>query len=325
MTTVEQKLTDMRTEYGKTLIEIGKENPNVVVLGADTTDSLKTAAFGKEFPNRFFNVGIAEANLVSVAAGLAIEGKIAFASTYAIFVPGRAVDQIRNAIAYPSRGDKMGLNVKLVVSHGGLSVGADGGSQQQIEDSAITRAIPNMKVLIPADTVTVNNLTWIISQKYGPFYMRMTRTKTPIIHEDSQEFEIGKGITLVDGSDCTIASCGITVNMALEAAESLKQEGISCRVIDVFSIKPIDIELLEKAARETGAIITCEEHNIMGGMGSAVAEVVSEHYPVPIKRIGAQDMFGESCRDKEIPLLLEKHGISSINIANSVKEIRSKK
>ena len=325
MTTVEQKLTDMRTEYGKTLIEIGKENPNVVVLGADTTDSLKTAAFGKEFPNRFFNVGIAEANLVSVAAGLAIEGKVAFASTYAIFVPGRAVDQIRNAIAYPSRGDKMGLNVKLVVSHGGLSVGADGGSHQQIEDIAITRAIPNMKVLIPADTVTVNNLTWIISQKYGPFYMRMARSKTPIVHEDSQEFEIGKGITLVDGSDCTIASCGITVNMALEAAESLKQEGISCRVIDVFSIKPIDIELLEKAARETGAIITCEEHNIMGGMGSAVAEVVSEHYPVPIKRIGAQDMFGESCRDKEIPLLLEKHGISSINIAKSVKEIRSKK
>ncbi len=325
MTTVEQKLTDMRTEYGKTLIEIGKENPNVVVLGADTTDSLKTAAFGKEFPNRFFNVGIAEANLVSVAAGLAIEGKIAFASTYAIFVPGRAVDQIRNAIAYPSRGDKMGLNVKLVVSHGGLSVGADGGSHQQIEDIAITRAIPNMKVLIPADTVTVNNLTWIISQKYGPFYMRMARSKTPIVHEDSQEFEIGKGITLIDGSDCTIASCGITVNMALEAAESLKQEGISCRVIDVFSIKPIDIELLEKAARETGAIITCEEHNIMGGMGSAVAEVVSEHYPVPIKRIGAQDMFGESCRDKEIPLLLEKHGISSINIAKSVKEIRSTK
>ena len=325
MTTVEQKLTDMRTEYGKTLIEIGKENPNVVVLGADTTDSLKTAAFGKEFPNRFFNVGIAEADLVSVAAGLAMEGKVAFASTYAIFVPGRAVDQIRNAIAYPSRGDKMGLNVKLVVSHGGLSVGADGGSHQQIEDIAIIRAIPNMKVLIPADTVTVNNLTWIISQKYGPFYMRMARTKTPIIHEDSQEFEIGKGITLVDGSDCTIASCGITVNMALEAAESLKQEGISCRVIDVFSIKPIDIELLEKAARETGAIITCEEHNIMGGMGSAVAEVVSEHYPVPIKRIGVQDMFGESCRDKEIPLLLEKHGISSINIAKSVKEIRSKK
>ena len=251
-------------------------------------------------------------------------GKTSFASTYAIFVPGRAVDQIRNAIAYPSRGDKMGLNVKLVVSHGGLSVGADGGSHQQIEDIAILRAIPNMKVLIPADTIAVKKLTWIISQQYGPFYMRMARSKTPVIHQDSQEFTIGKGITLADGSDCTIAACGITVKMALEAAESLKQEGISCRVIDMFSIKPIDAELLEKAARETGSIVTCEEHNILGGMGSAVAEVVSERYPVPIKRIGAQDMFGESCRDKEVPLLLEKHGISSINIAKTVKEIRNK-
>ncbi len=315
----------MRTEYGKTLIEIGKENQNIVVLGADTTDSLKTAEFGKEFPNRFFNVGIAEANLVTVAAGLAIAGKISFASTYAIFLPGRAVDQIRNAIAYPSRDNKKGLNVKLVVSHGGLTVGADGGSHQQIEDIAITRAIPNMKVLIPADTIAVKKLTWIISQQYGPFYMRLARMKTPIVYDDSQNFEIGQGITLVDGSDCTIAACGITVSMALDAAESLKREGISCRVIDLFSIKPIDTKLLEKAARETGAIVTCEEHNIMGGMGSAVAEIISEHYPVPIKRIGAQDMFGESCRDKEIPLLLEKHGISSINIANTVKEIRSKK
>ena len=324
MTTVEPQMTDMRTEYGKTLIEIGKENPNVVVLGADTTDSLKTSGFGKEFPNRFFNVGIAEANLVSVAAGLAISGKISFASTYAIFVPGRAVDQIRNAIAYPSRGDKKGLNVKLVVSHGGLSVGADGGSHQQIEDIAIMRAIPNFRVFIPADTVAVKKLARIMSQEYGPFYMRMARSKTPVVHQDSQEFAIGKGITLADGSDCTIAACGITVNMALEAAQSLKQEGISCRVLDMFSVKPIDADLLEKAARETGSIVTCEEHNILGGMGSAVTEVISERYPVPIKRIGAQDMFGESCRDKEIPLLLEKHGISSINIAKTVKEIRSK-
>ncbi|MFB5611322.1 MAG: transketolase family protein [Nitrosopumilaceae archaeon] len=317
-------MTDMRTEYGKTLIEIGKENPNVVVLGADTTDSLKTAGFGKEFPNRFFNVGIAEANLVSVAAGLAISGKTSFASTYAIFVPGRAVDQIRNAIAYPSRGDKKGLNVKLVVSHGGLSVGADGGSHQQIEDIAIMRAIPNFRVFIPADTIAVKKLARLMAQEYGPFYMRMARSKTPVVHQDSQEFAIGKGINLVDGSDCTIAACGITVKMALEAAESLKQEGISCRVLDMFSIKPIDADLLEKAARETGSIVTCEEHNILGGMGSAVAEAVSERYPVPIKRIGAQDMFGESCRDKEIPLLLEKHGISSINIANTVKEVRRK-
>ncbi|MEK6956450.1 MAG: transketolase family protein [Thermoproteota archaeon] len=318
-------LTDMRSEYGKTLIEIGKENQNIVVLGADTTDSLKTASFGKEFPDRFFNVGIAEANLVSVAAGLAYAGKVAFASTYAIFLPGRCVDQIRNAIAYPSRDDKNGLNVKLVVSHGGISVGADGGSHQQIEDIAIMRAIPNLTVLIPADTIAVSKLTWIMSQRYGPHYMRMARSATPLVHQESQDFEIGKGIVLRDGTDCTIAACGITVKMALDAADSLKKEKISCRVIDGFSIKPIDENLLEKAARETGAIVTCEEHNVMGGFGSAVSEVVSERYPVPIKRVGVQDKFGESARDNEIPQLLEKHGISSINIAKAVKEARSRK
>ena len=318
-------LTDMRSEYGKTLIEIGKENQNVVVLGADTTDSLKTASFGKEFPDRFFNVGIAEANLVSVAAGLAYAGKVAFASTYAIFLPGRCVDQIRNAIAYPSRVDKNGLDVKLVVSHGGISVGADGGSHQQIEDIAIMRAIPNLTVLIPADTIAVSKLTWIMSQRYGPHYMRMARSATPLVHQESQDFEIGKGIVLRDGTDCTIAACGITVKMALDAADSLKKEGISCRVIDGFSIKPIDENLLEKAARETGCIVTCEEHNVMGGFGSAVSEVVSERYPVQIKRVGVQDKFGESARDNEVPQLLEKYGISSINIAKAVKEARSRK
>jgi transketolase len=316
---------DMRTAYGKALVDLGQENQNVVVLGADTTDSLKTADFGKKFPNRFFNVGIAEANLVSVAAGLAISGKTAFASTYAIFLPGRCVDQIRNAIAYPSPGDKKGLNVKLVVSHGGISVGADGGSHQQIEDIAIMRAIPHFTVLIPADSVAVSKLTWIISQKYGPFYMRMARSATPIVHSESQEFEIGKGITMRDGADCTIAATGITVQMAFEAAHSLKAEGVSCKVIDSFCIKPIDSELLEKSARETGCIVTCEEHNIMGGFGSAVSEVVSETYPVPIKRIGVADRFGESARDNEIPLLLEKHGITSINIAKAVKEVIGKK
>lgn len=321
MTEQKQQLTDMRTEYAKALVALGQENPNVVVLGADTTDSLKTSKFGQAFPDRFFNVGIAEANLVSVAAGLAISGKVAFASTYAIFLPGRCVDQIRNAIAYPSRPGKNGLNVKLVVSHGGLSVGADGGSHQQIEDIAIMRAIPNMRVLIPADTIAVSKLTWIISQNYGPFYMRMARSKTPVVHSESQEFEIGKGLTLRDGSDCTIAACGITVKMALDAADSLKQEGISCRVIDGFSVKPIDADLLEKAARQTGGIVTCEEHNVMAGFGSAVSEVVTDTYPVPIKRIGVQDEFGESARDKEIPLLLQKHGITSINIARSVKKV----
>ncbi|MEW6042875.1 MAG: transketolase family protein [Thermoproteota archaeon] len=319
------QLGDMRTAYGKTLLEIGDENPNVVVLGADTTDSLKTADFGKKFPNRFFNVGIAEANLVSVAAGLAISGKVAFASTYAIFVPGRCVDQIRNAIAYPSPGDKKGLNVKLVVSHGGISVGADGGSHQQIEDIAIMRAIPHVSVLVPADSIAVSKLTWIISQKYGPYYMRMARSATPIVHPEGQEFEIGKGIVMREGSDCTITATGITVKMALDAADSLKSEGISCKVIDSFSVKPIDAELLEKSARETGCVVTCEEHNIMGGFGSAVSEVISETYPVPIKRIGVADRFGESARDNEIPLLLEKHGITSLNIAKAVKEVIGRK
>ena len=318
------EMTDMRTMYGETLIKIGEENPNIVVVGADTTDSLKTKPFGKKFPNRFFNVGIAEANLVSVSAGLAAEGKIPFASTYAIFLPGRCVDQIRNAIAYPSRDDKKGLNVKMVVSHGGLSVGADGGSHQQIEDIAIMRVIPNIRVMIPSDTVTVSKLVWIMSQTYGPFYMRMARSKTPVVHSEAQSFEIGKGIVMREGSDCTIAACGITVHMAIEAADALKQEGISCRVLDMFSIKPIDSALIEKAARETGGIVTCEEHNIMAGFGSAVAEVVTETYPIPMRRIGVQDKFGESARDNEIPLLLAKHGITSINIANSVKEIRSK-
>lgn len=321
----EPVMTDMRSEYSKALIGLGKELPDIVVLGADTTDSLKTSGFGREFPGRFFNVGIAEGNLVSVSAGLAASGKTSFASTYAIFLPGRAVDQIRNGIAYPSPQGRRGLNVKLVVSHGGLSVGPDGGSHQQIEDIAIMRAIPNFRVFIPADTVAVSGLTRLMAREYGPFYMRMSRSKTPLVHSESQEFEAGRGILLRDGSDCTIAACGITVRMALEAAEQLSRDGISCRVLDMFSIKPIDSGLLEKAARETGCIVTCEEHNILGGLGSAVSETVSERYPVPIRRIGAQDTFGESALDDEIPLLLEKHGITSFNMAKQAKELRNKK
>ena len=321
----ESVLTDMRTEYANTLVEIGKQNSSIVVLGADTTDSLKISKFGKVFPNRFFNVGIAEANLVTLSAGLAVSGKTSFASTYAIFLPGRAVDQIRNNVAYPSPNNEKGLNVKLVVSHGGLTVGPDGGSHQQVEDIAIMRVIPNFRVFIPADTIAVSKLTHLMANEYGPFYMRMARSKTPLVHEESQQFEVGKGIVMRDGSDCTIAACGITVKLALEAADALQRDGISCRVLDVFSIKPIDNVILEKAARETGGIVTAEEHNIFGGMGSAVAESVSESYPVPVKRIGVQDMFGESARDNEVPLLLEKHGITSINIAKLVKKIRSTK
>ena len=318
-------MTDMRSEYAKTLVDIGRESADVVVLGADTTDSLKTSSFGREFPDRFFNVGIAEANLVSMSAGLAASGKTPFASTYAIFLPGRAVDQIRNSVAYPSVPGKPGLNVKLVVSHGGLSVGPDGGSHQQIEDIAIMRAIPNFRVFIPADTVSVSKLTRLMARQYGPFYMRMARPKTPVVHSESQEFQAGKAVLLHDGADCTIAACGITVKMALDAARQLRLEGISCRVLDMFSVKPIDAGALEKAARETGCILTCEEHNVLGGMGSAVSEAVSGIYPVPVSRIGVQDVFGESALDSEIPLLLEKHGITSFNMIKQVKELRGKR
>ena len=317
-------MTDMRSEYAKSLISIGETNRDVVVLGADTTDSLKTSKFGKQFPDRFFNVGIAEANLVSISAGLAASGKIPFASTYAIFLPGRAVDQIRNNVAYPCPNGRKGLNVKLVVSHGGLSVGPDGGSHQQIEDIAIMRAIPNIRVMIPSDTISVSALTYMMAKQYGPFYMRMARPKTKLIHDTSQQFETGKGIVLRDGTDCTIVSCGITVPLALDAADTLSKEGVSCRVIDMFCIKPIDKTILDSAARDTGCVVTTEEHNIFGGLGSAVAELLSETYPVPIHRIGVQDTFGESARDDEISLLLAKHGITSLNIVDQVKRIREK-
>ncbi|MXX21330.1 MAG: transketolase family protein [Cenarchaeum sp. SB0661_bin_35] len=316
-------MPDMRAAYGMALLEIGQNNTNVVVLGADTTDSLKTAGFGREFPDRLFNVGIAEGNMVSMAAGLAYSGKIPFASTYAIFLPGRAVDQIRNNIAYPSRDDRRGLNVKLVASHGGLSVGPDGGSHQQLEDIAIMRAIPNFTVLVPADAASVYTLTHAMVKQYGPFYMRMARSKTAIIYDEYiiPHMQPGKAITLRDGSDCTIAACGITVAMALEAADILHREGISCRVLDTFSIKPIDNTALEKAARDTGIILTCEEHNILGGMGSAVAESVSSSYPVMVRRLGVDDTFGESARDTQVSDLLAQHGLSSINITKHVRQL----
>ncbi|MYB30410.1 MAG: transketolase family protein [Cenarchaeum sp. SB0663_bin_5] len=311
----------MRTEYGRALLEIGRDNDDVVVLGADTTDSLKTAGFGREFPDRLFNVGIAEGNMVSMAAGLAYSGKIPFASTYAIFLPGRAVDQIRNNVAYPTRDDRRGLNVKLVASHGGLSVGADGGSHQQLEDIAIMRAIPNFTVLVPADSASVYSLTHTMAKVYGPFYMRMARSKTTMVYDDNCDILPGKATILRDGSDCTIAACGITVAMALEAASTLHKEGISCQVLDVFSIKPIDDITLEQAARHTGRILTCEEHNTIGGMGSAVAESVSSSYPVIVRRVGVNDTFGESARDAQVPELLAQHGLSSINITKQVREL----
>lgn len=315
----EKKTADMRGAYGDTLVELGRDDLRIVCVGGDTTDSLKTKKFGDKFPERMFNVGIAEANLVSVAAGLSIAGKIAFASTYAAFIPGRCVDQIRNTICYPK------LNVKLVVSHGGLTVGGDGASHQQLEDIANMRAIPNMRVIVPADAIAVKHLIRAIANTPGPFYMRLARPSSEVIYADQPEsFEIGRGNVLEDGSDATIIACGLMVGRAREAAEELKKKGVSCRVVDMFSIKPIDRELVSKCARETGAIATAEEHNIMGGLGGAVSEVTAETYPVPVKRVGVRDTFGESARDEEIDMLLEQYGLTAKEIARAVLEARDR-
>ncbi|OLC22606.1 MAG: transketolase [Thaumarchaeota archaeon 13_1_40CM_4_48_7] len=315
----EKKTADMRSAYGDTLVELGRDDPRIVCVGGDTTDSLKTKKFGDKYPDRMFNVGIAEANLVSVAAGLSIAGKIAFASTYAAFIPGRCVDQIRNAICYPS------LNVKLVVSHAGLTVGPDGASHQQIEDIASMRTIPNMRVIVPADAVAVKHLIRTIARTPGPFYLRLARPSSEVIYADNaQSFLIGRGNVLEEGSDATIITCGLMVVRAIEAAMELKRKGVSCRVVDMFSIKPIDSELVVKCAKETGAIATAEEHNILGGLGGAVSEVTAETYPVPVKRVGVRDTFGESARDEEIDTLLEMYGLTATEIAKAVLEARSR-
>jgi transketolase len=313
----EKKTQDMRSVYADTLVELGRSRHEIVCVGADTTDSIKTKKFGDKYPDRMFNVGIAEANLVSIAAGLAISGKISFASTYAAFLPGRCLDQIRNAICYPN------LNVKLVVSHAGLTVGPDGASHQQIEDFSTMRSIPNMRVIVPADGVSVRHLIMAVANTPGPFYVRLARPSSEVIYMESAVFHLGKGNILQEGSDATIIACGLMVARALEAANMLKRNhGISCRVVDMFSIKPIDKDLVAKCGQDTGAIVTAEEHNIIGGLGGAVAEASVESYPVPIKRIGINDSFGESARDEEIDLLMEKYELTSTKIAQAVVDTR---
>jgi transketolase len=308
---------DMRTGYGETLVELGAINKDVVVVGGDTTQSLKTSLFGDKYPERFFNVGISESNVVSIAAGLALAGKIPFASTYAAFIPGKCVDQIRNAIAYGN------VNVKLVVSHGGLSVGPDGASHQQIEDYAITRAIPNMHLIVPADEIATRKLVYLVAEMRGTVYMRLARPKTALVYEkNGVDLKLGKSNTVRDGSDVTVIACGLMVPEAVEASDSLKKDGISCRVIDMFTLKPLDNDAIMKAARDTGAIVTAEEHNIYGGLGSAVAEVLVENYPTPMRRIGVKDTFGESGEHDE---LLVKYGLTANDIARTVQELLKEK
>ena len=299
------KQAAMRDAYGEALLELGATNKDVVVVGADTTGSLKSGVFASKFPERFFNVGIAEQNLVSIAAGFALAGKIAYAGTYAIFVPGKSVDQIRNNIAYPN------LNVKIVCSHGGISVGPDGASQQQVEDIAIMRAIPRMKVIVPAAAPSTKGAIKAIADIPGPFYVRLTRPSTPVVYEGGFEYKFGEANVLRDGSDVALFACGIMVPEAIKAADSLKARGVSAAVVDVHTIKPIDSDVIAKFARQCGRVVTAEEHNIVGGMGSAVAEVLGERSPTPMKRVGVMDTFGESGDAGE---LLKKYGLTADDI-----------
>ena len=305
-----------RDAYGEALAELGETNKDVVVLDADLSGSTKTAIFAKKFPERFFNMGIAEQNMMGTAAGLAASGKIPFASTFAIFATGRAWEQVRQSIAYPK------LNVKIVATHAGITVGEDGASHQSVEDIAVMRVIPNMTVIVPADGVETKKVINEIVRYRGPVYVRLSRGKSPVVLDDSYSFEIGKGVVLKDGTDVSLIACGVMVYKALQAADILGKEGVSARVINISSIKPIDVDLIIRAARETGCVVTAEEHSIVGGLGGAVAEVLAENCPVPVKRVGIEDKFGTS---GDADLLMEVYGLTSENIAKAAREVIKKK
>ncbi len=291
-----------REAYGEALAELGKINENVVVLDADLSGSTKTSVFKKAFPERHFNVGIAEADLVGTAAGLAASGKIAFASTFAMFAAGRAFEQIRNTVAYPK------LNVKIAPTHAGISVGEDGASHQSVEDIALMRAIPGMVVLSPADAVETKKMVFAAAEYDGPVYIRMGRLGVPVLFDDNYDFQIGIANTLREGKDVTIAATGLMVAEALKAAEELEKEGISVRVINVGTIKPLDGETILKAAQETKFIVTAEEHSVIGGLGSAVSEFLSEVHPTKVKKVGIYDKFGQSGTGEE---LLQKYELTA--------------
>ena len=300
-----------REAYGKALVKLGKINDDVVVLDADLSKSTKTNDFCKAYPNRFFNMGIAEQNLVGAACGFAAAGKIPFASTFAMFATGRAFEVIRNSACYPK------LNVKICATHAGITVGEDGGSHQSVEDISLMRSIPNMTVLVPADGVEAEKMIFAAAEFNGPMYVRLGRSAVPTLFGEDYNFEIGKGVVLKEGNDATIIACGMMVNEAILAADMLKEENINVRVINMSTIKPIDTELIIKAAKETKAIVTAEEHSIIGGLGSAVSEVVSENCPTIVKKVGINDCFGESGTPAE---LLEKYGLTSKHIVEKVKE-----
>jgi transketolase len=305
-----------RDAYGKALAKLGAQNPKVVVLDADLSKSTKTVDFAKVFPERFINVGIAEQNLVGISAGLAAAGMIPFASTFAMFATGRAFEIIRNSVCYPQ------LNVKICASHAGLTVGEDGGSHQSIEDIAIMRVLPHMTVIVPADAVETEKAVFAAAEMKGPVYMRLGRPAVPVLFPEDYDFQIGKAVTMREGTDVTVIACGIMVAEALEAADQLAKDGISVKVINMSTIKPIDKEAIINAAKETGAIVTAEEHSIIGGLGGAVAEVLSENIPTPLVRIGIMDTFGESGSPND---LLEKYGLTAECIAQGVRKAFVKK
>lgn len=301
-----------RESYGMALVELGKENEKVVVLDADLSKSTKTCDFKNMFKDRFFNAGIAEQNLMGMAAGLANVGNIPFASTFAVFATGRAFEVIRNSICYPK------MNVKIAATHAGITVGEDGGSHQSVEDIALMSALPNMTVIVPADHREAMQATKAAANFVGPVYLRFGRCNTEDIFDDNYKFEIGKGVELREGNDVAIIATGMMVQKAIEASEKLKEEGINARVINISTIKPIDKELIIKAAKETKGIVTAEEHSIIGGLGATVSQVVTNNHPTIVKTVGIKDTFGESGTPDE---LMKKYGLTSDEIIKSVKEI----
>jgi transketolase len=305
-----------RVEYGKTLAKLGAEYPDIVVLDADLSGSTQTHHFAKVFQDRFFNLGIAEQDLMGTAAGLALGGKIPFASTFAMFATGRAWEQIRQTIAYGN------LNVKIVASHGGVTVGEDGGSHQALEDLALMRILPNLVVLVPADGPETRAMVRWAAAYQGPVYMRTGRMPVPVIYDDGYRFELGKASVLRDGKDVTLIGIGVMVHACLEAAEALAQDGLAARVINCSCLKPLDWELLVDSARLTGAVVTAEEHMATGGLGSAVSEILSEHCPVPMKRIGLKDTFGISGKPE---LLLKHYGLTAADIMAAARQVWRRK
>lgn len=304
-----------RDAFGEALRELGGENENIVVVDGDVGNSTRTEKFGDEYPERFFNVGIAESNMVGVASGLAAAGKTALASSFATFLLSNAYDQIRMGVSYPQ------LNVKLMGSHAGISIGEDGASQMGIEDIALACALPYMTVLVPADGPSTKALTRAMFEMKGPAYLRTGRPKVPVIYNSDASFEIGKANQLRDGSDVTIIACGIMVAAALDAAEELSEAGIEARVLDMHTVKPIDEEAITRAARETGAIVTAEEHLLDGGLGSVVARVVAEQAPVPMAFVGLDNTFAESGEASE---LLEKFGLTASDIVNAAQRVKQR-